>query len=677
MLRLAAGWIRPVGEYVALSHVFLAALVALAPICLPSGLIFPMGCEALARRRGQGVVSRIYAVEALGGFAAGVAFSFYWIDHFSVIQITGFAMTASLAGAVWTAPSGRGARLAGAAAVLVILASVCPGVLRGLEWRTVEWRWAGLGVTHDGAAGRHAVTLKGGFDTRYQNLALVESEGLFSIYGDGQVMCSFPDEITSERAVGFVMAQNPRARRVLLLGGNPAGELPYLLNTDVEEVVWVERDPAVERLVRAGTPGIMEKLDKDPRLNKVCDDGPRFVKRCRSTFDVVLIHVPEPVSGSLNRFYTREFYEDVRGILSPGGFMHTSVEASELLEKEAARMAGSVDRTLRTVFPVVKVTAGPPVQFFASGAGGSLSLDRDVLYRRSLSASTRFQSFKPVYFLDADELDPEKIAFVEQRLMSAGAPVNSIMSPAAWRYTLVLWGRYSDSWIGLLLGRMELIQPGWVAGIFAGLGGVAGVGLILARRRRRDGVIRMMACQVVAATGFCGVALELILLYAFQGLHGYVYGRMSFMVGLFMLGTVAGAGSVRHVEQGGLRAVRVAIASGLAVMAVMAFAVWWSLMHGVHSDACLFGLMAAVGSVVGIEFVAASRLLVVMGVAENTAAGRAWFWDYWGSAAGGLVAGVFLPAVYGIAATCLVISVGLTVSLILFMTSGFNLKSQI
>lgn len=675
-LRLGAGWIRPAGEYVSFARVLAAALLALVPVCLPAGMAFPGLCEALVRLRGRGVVGRVYAIESFGSFLAGVAFAFILVDHLDVSRIAVIAMALAGAGAAAVSHRRRVRWLLLAGALGLALLGVKGGAVSELEQLLDERRWAGLGVVHDGLDGRPAVTLRAGVDTRYQNLALVESAGLFTLYGDGQVMASFPDEVACERAIHVVMAQNPRARRILLLGGNPAGELPVLLRYPVSEVVHVERDDAVGRLVRLATPGLAAALDRDPRLKRVLDDGPRYVKRCGSKFDVVLVHAGEPVTGAINRYFTREFYGDVRSILSPSGFMHTTLEASERMERDASRLAGSVSRTLESVFPVVKVTAGSPLSFFAGGPQAGLTLDGEKLYQRSLASSVPFKSFNPLYFLDADELAPDKIAFTQQRLLDAGAPLNTVMRPVSCYYTLIMWSRYSNSTVGTLLRGLERLNPAWlVTGlILLGAAVLAVAGLM--GRTRPEAVDRAGAWQAMAVTGFCGVGLELVVLYASQGFFGYVYGRMGFMVGLFMLGAVAGAWQLGRIETEAGTEVRRAVALCLLTMTLLAVVVWWSLVAGVPSELLLFGLVAAVGAVVGMQFVAVSRLLVLTGSAEGAAAGIAWLADYWGSALGGLLAGVFIPVVFGIAVTTLLLAALSAASLIfcLLFTAPARLK---
>jgi spermidine synthase len=665
-LWMGAGWIRPPGEYVALHKVFVASFLALLPICVPAGMIFPLGCEALSRCGFKRAVSGVYSIEALGGFIAGVMFSFWLIGPFRLVQIVMFTSAIGFAGAAGVVEHSRGRRILVVITVGALLCGLSSSIGNRLEWRSMEMRWASLGVTHEGGDGRPAVTLKGGCDTRYQNLALLESGGQFSIYSDGQVMFSFPDDIACERAVNFIMAQKPDACRILLLGGNPAGELPHFLKFPVTEVVWVEHDPAIEDMIRGGMPGLYGALERDSRLKRVCEDGPRFVKRCGDAFDIVLVHAPEPVTGGLNRFYTREFYGDISRILAPGGFMHTSIEASERLETDASRMAGSIYRTLRAVFPVVRVTAGSPLHFFASGIGGTLSLDPEVLCRRSSSTHVARSTFRPEYFLDADELVPEKIVFTEHRLTKWDAPENTMRRPVSCYYSLILWSQYSHSLLEPLFRRMALWRAGRVMGGMGGLGLLLMVIAVIVRLKRPAGLPYLATSQAMAVTGFGGVALELILLYAFQGIHGYVYSRMGFMVGLFMLGAVAGAWQIRNLESAGYDVVWRSVVLCLLLMVTLACVVPLCLMNRDGSEWMLYGLTLATGGVVAMQFVAVSRLFILSGAAPGAAAGRVWLADYWGSALGGLLVGVFLMPVLGIGFTCHLVAIIFGISLTLF-----------
>lgn len=652
-LRLAGGWVRPAGEYAVPWRVLAMVVMAFLPVCIPSGGMFVVGCGLFTRR--TAAMSLIYAFEALGSFVAGTVYSFCLAGRAGNLAVAGVGTVVAGMGALAMLTQAGYPRHIRTVGGIVLGAVIVAGgmCLSPLEiWSTREL-WTGLGVIHDGHDGRPAVYLKRNAATRYQDLTLTGSGGLFALYGDGQVMGSFPDAVTAERHVAFVMAQNPSARRVLLLGGNPAAELSYLLNYGVREVVWVEQDSAVYQMIGETVPDLVSTLDRDSRFRRVTDDGFRYVKHCRETFDLVLVHVPEPLTGALNRYFTLEFYMNVRRILSPVGLMHTTVEGSELLEGEPAWMAATVYQTLRRVFPVVKVSAGPPLHYFASGEGGLISFDRMVLHQRMTAAGVAFETFNPVYFLDADELAPDKLMFVEQRLSRASVEVNTVLHPSSWFYTLILWGRYSHSRVGaLLMAIRQWTWPVWLCGVILAALLLMGV-MIRVSRRNSVAAARLEVWQAMAVTGFTGVAMELVLLYAYQVFYGHVYVRMSFMIGLFMLGTVAGSLLMGGWNRSDPRKVMMVC---LGVLAGLVFLVACCLCMGIHSEGGLYGLTACFGVLVGQQFVVTGKRLMSLGVEPSRAAGQVWVCDYWGSACGGVLAGGVLVMVMGLGGACLIVA---------------------
>jgi spermidine synthase len=469
------------------------------------------------------------------------------------------------------------------------------------------------------------------------------------------------------------MAQHPAARRILLLGGNLVEDVPELLRYPVERVVQVDLDPGIRRLLaeEAGEAG--PRPAEDPRLTVVHADAAAYVQTADARFDVILIRTPEPLTAGLNRFYTREFYEAVRRRLAPGGFSCTWLEASERLTPEAARVAASVYRTLQAAFPVVRVTAGSPYGFFMSGSDGPLTFDRPTLYERSRGVALHgTQFFRPEYLLDADELDPVKTAAVAAHLRDTPAPLNTLAHPVTYYLNLTLWSRFSGSRVEPLLRRLERWPAGGVAGVL--FLAVAGVAVYAWRRRavRRPDApdatargARLLAGLIMGVAGAAGVALEIVMLYALQSLSGYVYTRMGLMVGLFMLGSVAGGTLGRWAEgHGARRAVRLLL--GMLTILLLATAAVPAVLAGgggsgapVWGERLLFALMTAVGFAVGGSFAACGAVLRACGSAPGPASALADAADYGGSAAGGLVVGVLAIPVFGLAATAGIIAAAL------------------
>lgn len=677
----------PVGECASFGSIFAGALGMFLPTCFVVGMVFPLACHLLEQVRigtGEGqtsTVSEVYTSEALGSMVGGILLTFVLLSRFSPLQIVLTASGAALAaaGLFHRCRTARPHRrrmsriLSGAALVVLAAGAFYPQPLRSLETWAVLERWRAFGVLSPRNEKREVrVRLRAARNTIYQNLALTESADQFTLYENGQVAFVFPDPMSYEHSVHFIMAQNPAARRVLVLGGNPVGDIPELLKYPLQRLVFVDLDPGVRAIVAGVVPQTWSRIAADRRLEIVDDDAPRFLRRCRERFDAIIVNAPEPTTAAANRFYTLEFLKDARRVLADDGFLYTAVGASERLQSEAAHLGASVYATLREMFPVVLVTAESRLRFLAGSRSAGLTFDRATLLRRSREAAIETKYFRPEYFLGADEITPEKTAFVDQRLRATEALPNTLRRPITYYYNLLLWGRTSGSGFAAVLAAAGKLRAGMVAGVMV----MVGI-LLLAcggwwRRRRGSRVwSRSMVGIVMGTTGFTGMALEIVLILVFQSLYGYVYSRMGLIAAMFMLGLVVGAPCGRRISEGRRPWVwMVAVEGCLAMVAlVVPLLVAMSASRSPWLEAAIYGAVACVGWAVGAEFPLGNRLYRAAGGSLATSASITDASDHFGAAAGSLIVGVLLLPVLGVEASCLIL-VALKVAGILCLVSG-------
>ena len=87
-----------------------------------------------------------------------------------------------------------------------------------------------------------------------------------------------------------------------------------------------------------------------PRGRVVIDDGRRFLERTQESYDVIVVDPPPPVpAAGSSLLYSREFHEEVRRHLKPGGVFQTWWPGGEELALRA------IARSLADVFPHVRV----------------------------------------------------------------------------------------------------------------------------------------------------------------------------------------------------------------------------------------------------------------------------------------------------------------------------------
>jgi spermidine synthase len=92
------------------------------------------------------------------------------------------------------------------------------------------------------------------------------------------------------------------------------------------------------------------KVTRDPKSRIIIDDGRRFLRRSTAQFDVVTVDPPPPVEAAgSSLLYSREFYQDVKKHLKPGGILQQWFPGGE------EKILHAIARSLTSEFPHVRV----------------------------------------------------------------------------------------------------------------------------------------------------------------------------------------------------------------------------------------------------------------------------------------------------------------------------------
>ncbi len=369
--------------------------------------------------------------------------------------------------------------------------------------------------------------------------------------------------------------------------------------------------------------------------------------------------VPDPVSSFWNRYYTREFFDAVARSLTAGGIFFTGVTSSENFWGSAvASYAGSVYHTLKQVFPVVKGTPGDRTLFFASSTGSALSLDPATLTERY--RSLRVSAFDPAAFKGM--LPPEKTAFVRKELEKSPAVINTDFAPVSSSLAMILWGRFSGN---EGLDGLNTIRRGglkvFLIPMF--LFFVAAVGFRIRWGPRQGAATRFQVMLAMAAIGAAAMGSEIVLIYSFQSLFGYVFERIGLIAAIFMAGLAAGGQAAKVLLP------RIRVKEGALVGTLLAFAVFCALLTRCLEsvagrepwciEAVISALVLVSGLLTGMGFpLVAARHWGVTGHAGESS-GWTDAADHFGAAAGAAVTGVLLVPLLGMERGCVVLAVAL------------------
>ena len=113
---------------------------------------------------------------------------------------------------------------------------------------------------------------------------------------------------------------HPAPKTVLVVGfgaGVTAGSfVPF---PDVKRIVICEIEPLIPRVVSPYFANENQGVFKDPRVEMVYDDARHFVRTTREKFDVITSDPIHPWVKGAATLYTREYFEQVKAHLNPGG----------------------------------------------------------------------------------------------------------------------------------------------------------------------------------------------------------------------------------------------------------------------------------------------------------------------------------------------------------------------
>jgi hypothetical protein len=316
------------------------------------------------------------------------------------------------------------------------------------------------------------------------------------------------------------------------------------------------------------------------------------------------------------------------------------------------------------VFPSVKATPGDETMFFASPDSDLLSLHPEVLKYRYEQLSEMF--FDPAGF--ATILPPERTAFVQQELDRSPRLINTDASPISSSLAMILWGRFSGS------ERMELLNTIRRGGLTVYLIPILFflVARITFRARwgpREGRENRFQALLAMTAVGATAMGMQIVLIYAYQSLFGYVFERIGLFAAIFMTGLVGG-GHGSGVALGRIRNKEAAILLTLGLLAVMCLTLPAMLKQLADREpwqieAALFTLVFLSGILTGAAFPFVASRYLEMVANPGQASGWTDAADHYGAAVGALISGTLLVPLLGTTEACIVLALLVLVPTIL------------
>ncbi len=640
------------GEIVGIGLMTAIAGVSLLPFCFLSGLFFPLlvGTASQRGRIDDDAPARVYLFESIGSSVFGLITALILIRFIDGLTISFLiAVPAACAALIFSLEGRRRVLVALSALVasLFILQPVLSFPDIGAITRRLQWK---------------DFRVLASVDTVYGNLTVTSAGSQISIFDSGILSFTYPDLMRTEQAVIYPLLLHPAPRRVLLVGGGISSTLTQILkHPSVTEIDYVELDPALIDLGRRYLSPKATGPLADRRVRVIHTDGRLFVRETRTPYDVIIVNMSDPVNARLNRYFTREFFREVKRVLAPGGVFSISVGSSdEIISPVLASFLASLSRTLSAVFPYTAVIPGETAHFVASDLPAGVDIRPELLISR-MKERRIVNTYVTEYYL-LYQLSEERIAYVIRSIESArGAAVNTDLSPTVYYYDMVLRSYWLSPATKIVLADLAGSKPTIPAAVLGLVTLLYGAFLSIRAGARRPPAIAGLA-PAALASGFSEIALTVVIIIAYQTFYGSVYFGLGLIVSAFMIGLAVGTAAsrtwVKRVERPWRALIVVQALYGglcLTVVAVLCFfsahgsAGWsWGLNTIFSFLNMLCGMLAA------FHYVTAVRALTSSGISPMSG-GWVYGTNLVGAAAGALFASVILIPIWGLVTTALLV----------------------
>ncbi len=516
----------PFGEAFTLGQTFLITVLSLGIPALTDGALFTMGFRLISGtlKKQESIVAKIYLWESLGVICGGMVFTFILLTLLNAFEIVLIVSLLNLfcANILIAKEPNRFYRALMAVLFFNFIALLV--ISPQLQKKTLHYQWKG----------KNLVSYK---NSAYGNIAAVRDFSQYTIYYDGVPSVSIPSSETyfSEDFVHFALLSKPQVKNILFIGNAAGGLLREALKYKIEKALYVEIDPVFINIMKSLKDPATEKELNDPRVKIVFQDGRDYVRTTEEKFDCIFINAGLPTSLSINRYYTQEFFSDIKNSLKDDGIAVFKTWGSlAYLSEELKGINAVMLNTFSKIFPEIRIVPGDGFNMFlvskipqdynpyTMGSRAKLKNIRTYLINSSY-LDLRFQKQYLDWFLSN----------MNTALKSSES--NDDLKPSGLYAGLKLYYSQFSKKIPKLIGGFENIKPKSL---------VIYILLFFAfwrwRLRHAKNLAGAYKLTVLTTGAYC-LSIQIIVLFLFQSFFGSLFQWLAILTMSFMAGASLGS----------------------------------------------------------------------------------------------------------------------------------------
>jgi len=606
LIYLSKSIISPPGLIFGITEILLSSFIILLPYCLVSGALFTVFSSVYSESCQRNLIFKTYSLESLGSIIGGLVFSLVLVFFFEAFQSLKIFMFISLIAAILFSFYSEKSLLKWFS---IITSVIIIFVFFNIDFDKISTEYL--------FPGQNILFQK---ETPYGKMVVSETDGQINFYENGNLLFSLPNVIENEELVHYSLIQHNNPENVLLISGGVSGIIQEIEKYEVKNIDYVDINPDIIDI--AEKQGIWKKDEIVKVWNK---DAGLFVKNASDNiYDVVLVNLQEPNTAGLNRFYTNEFFEELKRITTKNAVIVLSLPSTaNYFSEEAKKIHSVIYNTLNNDFKKVIIIPGERNYFIASD--GDLSLEIAEMVNRKNIENTYVNQ----YFIQDNLLKLRSEYLIEN--LDSSAEINYDFKPVSYYRQIVYWmAHFGTSYWYFLIALPVLIA------------------FMFFKFRTID--------LGMFGAGFSASSIEFLLLISFQIIYGYVYQVLGIIITVFMIGLAIGSAYynkfLKKINLNSFIKIQILIALYSVLFPFIILLLNKLNVSTVVVYFVFFLLTLIISILTGLQFSLASKLKKekISVIASETYAA-----DLLGSAAGMILASVILFPLLGIVNLCLLI----------------------
>jgi len=455
---------------------------------------------------------------------------------------------------------------------------------------------------------------------------IVSKEGpQLTFWESGVPLYSDANIVSSEEKVHYPLCQLDKIENVLLVSGGLGKTLDEVFKHRPSHVDYVELDPNLTDVALN-----LKAIKKAPSLEIINTDGRRYIKKTRRRYDAVIIDLPDPDTFQINRFFTSEFFALVKRVLNKDGILSMSMEYGQnYISETRKKKLSTLYNTARMHFKNVLILPGEEAYF----------LCRDGALRPDIPVNLKAKSIRTNYIegFFYGNVTAERIRQLKDSL-DVNEYINTDFEPRLMNIVFQEWfEKYGTS-------------PGYFAVVL-----LIFAMIYIAFLKREE--------YILFSTGLATMGVEMLIVFAFQVIYGYVYLEIGAIVTAFLLGLLPGAIVGNIIIDKGIR--KLLFSEMFLLSLLVLFFVWIGYFRSELPSICFLIYCFCFSFLCGFQFPIAAGII---GEKQSPAAGCLAA-DLCGASVGTIATGTVLIPLLGIkVAVVFLILVKISSSMVIMFT---------